>query len=237
MWEKSKPVRLYPEEQQLIALYRKNKEQLLSELNEVDSFLPPSVYTYIYLRQLKAILTPNNQTGFTLERLEQVQMLTPKQLVELQEAVTINKNIIITGSSATGKTTLLQALLEFKTRIPNFGRLLITERMGELKGFSGEKPEIKYKKLEDLSIFDYNFLQEQKGTSLLCIGTFHGKEESLAMTTALSIGSSVITTMQERDWKSQLTDISREYFTNQSFTIVHINRDQTISSIEEENLI
>ena len=67
--------------------------------------------------------------NFTIEDLIERRMLTPPQAQQLSDAVRRGDNILISGGTSTGKTTLANVLAGF---IPNTERILILEDVAEL---------------------------------------------------------------------------------------------------------
>jgi pilus assembly protein CpaF len=67
---------------------------------------------------------------FTAEQLVRLGTLTPEQLTVLRRAVQGRANILISGGTGTGKTTLLNALTAF---LPGHDRLVLIEDTAELQ--------------------------------------------------------------------------------------------------------
>jgi pilus assembly protein CpaF len=66
---------------------------------------------------------------FTAEELVRIGTLTPNLLQDLRRAIELNRNILISGGTGTGKTTLLNALSAF---IPDSERLIVIEDTAEI---------------------------------------------------------------------------------------------------------
>jgi len=66
---------------------------------------------------------------FTAEELVRIGTLTPDALAEVRGAIEQNKNILISGGTSTGKTTLLNALSAF---LPAHDRVVLIEDTAEL---------------------------------------------------------------------------------------------------------
>ena len=67
---------------------------------------------------------------FTAEQLVRLGTLTPEQLTVLRQAIEVRANILISGGTGTGKTTLLNALTAF---LPAHDRLVLIEDTAELQ--------------------------------------------------------------------------------------------------------
>jgi Flp pilus assembly CpaF family ATPase len=67
---------------------------------------------------------------YNAQELVRIGMLSSDLLKELQEAILNRKNILISGGTGTGKTTLLNALTRF---IPNEERLVVIEDTSEIQ--------------------------------------------------------------------------------------------------------
>src|SRR6187397_2001220 len=67
---------------------------------------------------------------FTAEELVRIGTMTPDVLVTLRTAITAGKNVLISGGTSTGKTTLLNALAAF---LPADDRLVVIEDTAELQ--------------------------------------------------------------------------------------------------------
>jgi pilus assembly protein CpaF len=67
---------------------------------------------------------------FTAEELVRIGTLTPSQLDALRQAVAARDNVLISGGTGTGKTTLLNALVPF---VPEDDRLVLIEDTAELQ--------------------------------------------------------------------------------------------------------
>lgn len=67
---------------------------------------------------------------FTADQLVRLGTLTPEQLAILRQAIEIRANILISGGTGTGKTTLLNALTAF---LPADDRLILIEDTAELQ--------------------------------------------------------------------------------------------------------
>lgn len=67
---------------------------------------------------------------FTADELVRLGSLTQEVLTQLQDAIGCNRNILISGGTGTGKTTLLNALA---TLIPENDRLILIEDMAEMQ--------------------------------------------------------------------------------------------------------
>ncbi len=73
---------------------------------------------------------------YSLEMLVDAEALTPAQASALVEAVACRENVLISGGTGTGKTTLLNALA---ARIPDHERLIVIEETSEIHL---EKPNV-----------------------------------------------------------------------------------------------
>src|SRR5579862_8281404 len=67
---------------------------------------------------------------FTAEELVRIGTLSPSQLAALQQAIEARDNVLISGGTGTGKTTLLNALVPF---LPADDRLVLIEDTAELQ--------------------------------------------------------------------------------------------------------
>jgi pilus assembly protein CpaF len=67
---------------------------------------------------------------FTADELVRIETLTQDLLDRLHQAIEDNRNILISGGTATGKTTLLNALSAF---IPDSDRLIVIEETAEIQ--------------------------------------------------------------------------------------------------------
>src|SRR5579862_3439932 len=67
---------------------------------------------------------------FTAEELVRIGTLSPSQLAALQQAIEARDNVLISGGTGTGKTTLLNALVAF---LPADDRLVLIEDTAELQ--------------------------------------------------------------------------------------------------------
>jgi pilus assembly protein CpaF len=67
---------------------------------------------------------------FTAEELVRIGTMTPEVLAAVQSAITSGKNILISGGTSTGKTTLLNALAAF---LPADDRVVLIEDTAELQ--------------------------------------------------------------------------------------------------------
>jgi pilus assembly protein CpaF len=67
---------------------------------------------------------------FTVEELVRIGTMTPEVLTIVREAIAKNENILISGGTSTGKTTLLNALAAF---LPSDDRVVLIEDTAELQ--------------------------------------------------------------------------------------------------------
>jgi pilus assembly protein CpaF len=67
---------------------------------------------------------------FTAEELVRIGTMTPEMLATLETAIAAGKNILISGGTSTGKTTLLNALAAF---LPEDDRVVLIEDTAELQ--------------------------------------------------------------------------------------------------------
>jgi pilus assembly protein CpaF len=67
---------------------------------------------------------------FTVEELVRIGTMTPEVLTMVREAIAKNENILISGGTSTGKTTLLNALAAF---LPSDDRVVLIEDTAELQ--------------------------------------------------------------------------------------------------------
>ena len=97
----------------------------LPDGSRVAAALPPVSLggTTLTIRKFQA------QT-FTAEQLVRLGTLTPQQLAVLRQAIEVRANILISGGTGTGKTTLLNALTAF---LPAHDRLVLIEDTAELQ--------------------------------------------------------------------------------------------------------
>src|SRR5689334_21654856 len=97
----------------------------LPDGSRVAAALPPVSLggTTLTIRKFQA------QT-FSAEQLVRLGTLTPEQLVVLRQAIDVRANILISGGTGTGKTTLLNALTAF---LPAHDRLVLIEDTAELQ--------------------------------------------------------------------------------------------------------
>ena len=97
----------------------------LPDGSRVAAALPPVSLggTTLTIRKFQA------QT-FTAEQLVRLGTLTPEQLAVLRQAIEVRANILISGGTGTGKTTLLNALTAF---LPGHDRLVLIEDTAELQ--------------------------------------------------------------------------------------------------------
>ena len=97
----------------------------LPDGSRVAAALPPVSLggTTLTIRKFQA------QT-FTAEQLVRLGTLTPEQLTVLRQAIEVRANILISGGTGTGKTTLLNALTAF---LPAHDRLVLIEDTAELQ--------------------------------------------------------------------------------------------------------
>jgi pilus assembly protein CpaF len=92
--------------------------------------------------RLTAVIVPCSVNGTTLairkfqsqlygpEDLVRIETLTPELLLQLRTVVELGKNILISGGTGTGKTTLLNALSQF---IPPEERVIVIEDTAEIQ--------------------------------------------------------------------------------------------------------
>jgi pilus assembly protein CpaF len=97
----------------------------LPDGSRVAAVLPPVSLggTALTIRKFQA-------QRFTTDALVRIGSLTPDQLRVLRQAIEARHNILISGGTGTGKTTLLNALLAF---LPPEDRLLVIEDTAELQ--------------------------------------------------------------------------------------------------------
>ena len=79
--------------------------------------------------QAKAVDIRNFTRRYTLGELVQIGALTPETADRLVGAVRAQQNILVSGGSATGKTTLLNALA---AHIPDSDRVIVIEETSEI---------------------------------------------------------------------------------------------------------
>ena len=89
--------------------------------------IPPVVPEAVFAIRKKAI------SVFTLEDYVQAGIMTPAQCNRIRAAVTHRSNILVSGGTGSGKTTLVNAILNHLVDIEPLARVVIIEDTGEIQ--------------------------------------------------------------------------------------------------------
>ena len=165
----------------------------------LDSFVTSAGHSYMHIRKIP-------KTKMSKEQLIEAGLVTPDQIEYLIKAVRAGKKMIFTGKGASGKTTMLNFLLD---QIPEDMSGMVIQENEEL--FTDVHPDLMFLKvrmnsgeskvrydLKDLTIaglltdLDYFVIGEIKGdealyflnaanTGHVCLGTVHGESSIKAV--------------------------------------------------------
>lgn len=92
-----------------------------------QGFIPPIVHSASFVMRKKA------RAIFSLETYVEKGGLTPSQYDEIVKAVKQRKNILVVGGTGTGKTTLMNAIIQKISQIHPYNRILTIEDTEELQ--------------------------------------------------------------------------------------------------------
>ena len=122
---KTKVVRVTEKEERLLNYIRRSGSRLVSEINSAFTELP-NKEGYLTMKGLGSII--EDRCFMNLETLIDMKFISEEKAEALVTALQKNKNIIIVGQTGVGKTTLLNALLEYQTDV----RMLALEKIPEI---------------------------------------------------------------------------------------------------------
>jgi len=190
-------MRLNETEARLINYLRNiDVKALVNELRNSTTLMLPG-------KHVKDLVSILGKETITLQTLLSSEFMTNEQLDYLIECIRKNKNIIITGESNTGKTTLLNTLIDFI-----YDRnILIYDRLGEIivdEDFCTRNRVI-FRNEESLSMADIAHYNDN-GNKLLIISETDRISDLIAMAVAINSGYSVIGTsyLKGENWKEGL---------------------------------
>ncbi len=89
--------------------------------------IPPVVPSAVFAIRKRAIAV------FTLEDYVSAGIMTPAQCVRIKAAVAARANILVSGGTGSGKTTLVNAILNHLVEIESLTRVVIIEDTGEIQ--------------------------------------------------------------------------------------------------------
>ncbi|MFF2531564.1 ATPase, T2SS/T4P/T4SS family [Brevibacillus sp. NPDC058079] len=243
MSKTSKVVRLSPIEQQIIENIRMaDKQTLYQEL--IKLFSSPYLRDSQDFPTLKQIYFATHEPPtITLDLLIQQGFMTEETADYLIKCLSLSKNILILGGVGTGKTTLLQVLLDSVLKSRPDQRTIVLERYSELKISkvdSGNKPDCQIK--NNLSIEDLSSINKTPLSNLI-IGEITSLDNILSLAFGLKAGSRILATMHGSDWKTDIRariqgnfkDYVEETLINQPFVIVKLSkRNRSIEEVYED---
>ena len=103
------------------------------DVSRFQGYVPPAVHQASFILRKKA------RAIFTLDDYVRSGGLTPEQLQEIHKAVETRKNILIVGGTGTGKTTLMNAVIDDISKTHPNNRILTIEDTEELQVSSTNK--------------------------------------------------------------------------------------------------
>lgn len=201
---KNKVMRVTKREENLLLFLRNNDlEKITKQLRDVFMYASHNIEAS-YLKSLISILSFNELLD--IELLLKNEFITIEQITTILKALYENKNIIITGRVAVGKTTLMNIILNL---IEKKDIVLINNRVNEFKITDNCKSSNNITMLsENISIEDIS--NPNYDRSIFFIDEICNRTNMLSLFTALNTGKQVFTTtiadFKETDIRKVLID-------------------------------
>lgn len=92
-----------------------------------EGLIPPAVSQPIFSIRKKASMV------FSLDDYVKNQIMTPQQRQIILQAVTAHRNILVCGGTGSGKTTLINAIIDAMVKVNDHERVVIIEDTGEIQ--------------------------------------------------------------------------------------------------------
>jgi type IV secretory pathway ATPase VirB11/archaellum biosynthesis ATPase len=232
----TKVVRLNEREQKIIEILRTiSNEDLLAGLRGLNSG------SSLAIKRL--ISTIEDHFDFTsIQGLRDLGFITQQQINELLQAIENNENIIISGSTGTGKTVLFNVLLRHILTTQLRSKIVFFEQYKESKlNLESFGLEYMYQEGGSLNMEHISFLSQSESTRWLAFSEARLDVDILGISSALNAGSSVMLTIHGNSLeqtKNRLLDKNGEFvFLNKPYICVNVKIDENKRYVESINRI